>query len=142
MEQINTKYCTITYKDDLIRILFFKDNLIDLEETIEYSSIVERLVDGKPFASIAFAESGVNWTRKAREFLASCTYEKHYASAMVSDKRLLRLVANFYILISKPACPTRFFNALEDAEIWVKKLKEQYYSAKTEEVTSDVRENV
>lgn len=126
IKEVKLSYCKITFDGDLVRLIFFKNQKVDKEQAKEYCEIIENNYGEYPFASIAYAEKGVNWTYAARKHLGS-REPNQYAAAMVANTPVLRIIANFFMKISRPKYPTRFFDSFEDAEAWIVKLKTEFY---------------
>ncbi len=59
---------------------------------------------------------------QSRDYWATAESMKHLSSvAIITNKKFQVLLANFFILFSKPAVPTRLFSNYEDALNWSKK---------------------
>ncbi|QMU28303.1 DUF7793 family protein [Adhaeribacter radiodurans] len=62
-------------------------------------------------------------TKEARDFMANEGNDLVLASAMVVNSPMLKMMANFYIMVNKPKNPTRLFTDRESALEWLKQFK-------------------
>src|SRR5207253_895828 len=62
-------------------------------------------------------------TKDARDFMANEGNDLVLASAMVVNSPMLKMMANFYIMVNKPKNPTRLFTDRESALEWLAQFK-------------------
>jgi hypothetical protein len=58
-------------------------------------------------------------TKEARDYMANEGNELVLASAMLVTSPMLKMMANFYIMVNKPKNPTRLFTDKESAVEWL-----------------------
>lgn len=62
-------------------------------------------------------------TKEARDYMANKGNDLVLASAVVVSSPVLRMMANFYIMVNKPKNPTRIFTDKDDAVEWLSQFK-------------------
>lgn len=62
-------------------------------------------------------------TKEARDFMAEEGNQLVLASAMVVTSPMLKMMANFYIMVNKPKNPTQLFTDREKALQWLTQFK-------------------
>ncbi|PSR52659.1 hypothetical protein AHMF7605_03525 [Adhaeribacter arboris] len=62
-------------------------------------------------------------TKEARDYMANEGNELVLASAMVVNNPMLKMMANFYIMVNKPKNPTRLFTDRDSALDWLEQFK-------------------
>lgn len=62
-------------------------------------------------------------SKEARDYMANEGNKLVLASAMLVTSPMLKMMANFYIMVNKPKNPTRLFTSKEDALEWLVQFK-------------------
>jgi hypothetical protein len=62
-------------------------------------------------------------TKEARDYMAIEGNELVLASAILVTSPMLKMMANFFIMVNKPTNPTRMFTDLESALDWLAQFK-------------------
>lgn len=112
-------------------VLKAKDKVdFELEDAIEVDDLTYELVEAKPFVTLVDARNvRSNMSHEARKHFA--TNKKitaiRKAQAIVVNNLHTKLIANFYMNFHRPSNPVKVFTKYEDAESWVKTIKEEWY---------------
>ncbi|QNF35223.1 hypothetical protein HUW51_21805 [Adhaeribacter swui] len=62
-------------------------------------------------------------TKEARDFMANEGNELVLASAMIVSNPMLKMMANFYVMVNKPKNPTKLFTDVNSALEWLAQFK-------------------
>jgi hypothetical protein len=102
----------IRYDDELV---------VNLEMAKQITSEVTRFFGETELGVVHSAGSLTTIEPEVREYLASNSrYAHKIAEAFVVKNLGQRILANFYLRISRPSCPTEVFTTEEEAVKWVK----------------------
>lgn len=116
--------------DQVNMILFFRvnqDQFIDEDEMKEMLGYAEEFVGPvRHYALVDFGGS-LSSTSEARKMYSEAPFILQYriADAFLVNSLSVRMVANFFIKVTRPATPTRIFNTEAKAIEWLKQLKEK-----------------
>ncbi len=96
----------------------------DIKEMIEY--VIEFVGKRRHYAIVDFG-SQVNSTTESRNMYAQSEYLNAYriADAFIVETLALKLIANFFIKVTKPKIKTRSFTNIPDAIEWIEGLKKE-----------------
>ena len=64
-------------------------------------------------------------TKEARDFMANEGNDLVLASAMIVTNPMLKMMANFYIMVNRPKNPTKLFTDRESALEWLSQFREK-----------------
>ncbi len=78
---------------------------------------------GVAYPSLFDIQQIENSTKEARDYMADEGNDLVLASAIVVGSPMLRMMANFFIMVNKPKNPTRMFTDYESALEWLEKYK-------------------
>lgn len=112
-------------------LLVAKDKVdIELEDAVEIDDISYDLVEGKPFVTLVdVRNTRSSMSHAAREHFA--TNKKitaiRKAQSIVVNSLHTKILANFYMKFHKPSNPVKIFSDYEKAEIWVRKIRSEWY---------------
>lgn len=106
-------------------ILYYRvnqDQDIDIPEMNEMLRYVEVFMGCKRHYAIIDFGGSLTSTPEARKKYAQSDYINTYriADAFLVRSLGLKLVANFFVNVTKPKVKTKVFNTEKDAEIWLK----------------------
>lgn len=102
----------IRYDDELV---------VNLEMAKQITSEVARFFGTTELGVVHSAGSLTTIEPDVRDYLASNSrYANKIAEAFVVKNLGQRIIANFYLRISRPKCPTEVFTTEEEAVKWVK----------------------
>ena len=104
----------------VIRIEYPDDCLVTLEKARALTEQVYGSGNAGPFGIIHVAGKLTTIEEGVREYLSerSKTGDK-IAEAFVIQNLNQRILANFYLRIFRPACPTEVFSCANEAEKWI-----------------------
>jgi hypothetical protein len=94
---------------------------VTLEMAQQITAEVEKYFGATELAVVHSAGTLTTIEPGVREYLSSnARYAHKVAEAIVVKNLGQRIIANFYLRISRPACPTEVFTTEEEAITWVK----------------------
>lgn len=102
----------------------YKDiDMVDLE--IAKTCVKDRLeyTGHKSYPSLFDITRIKQSTKEARDYMANEGNEHVSASAILISSPMLKMTANFYIMVNKPKNPTRMFTEKESALTWLAQYK-------------------
>ena len=117
---LETPYVTMFIQDGIYEGTFRPLKLLDLD--IAITTVQDRLAFFKTVAyPCLFDVTAVQRTTKeARDYMANEGNQLVLASAMVVSSPMLKMMANFYIMVNKPKNPTRLFTERESGIEWLR----------------------
>ena len=122
LKQAETKTSYIELgSDQIVRVLFKKEMEIDARELKSIFDIYNEFTDGRNCGYIYHAEDGTaNLNGEAKKFMnLNPNYFQKKCVAVVVKSLPQRLVANFYLKMTRSSTPYKVFNSLVDVEKWV-----------------------
>ena len=119
----DTNYVTMKIEDDIFYMYYKPIELLDIN--IAKKIVKDRLAfkDGISYPSLFDIRKVKGSTKEARDYMANEGNELVLASAMMVSSPVLRMMANFYIMVNKPKNPTRMFTDEESAHEWLSLFK-------------------
>ncbi|MGL5888857.1 MAG: hypothetical protein ACRC3B_03180 [Bacteroidia bacterium] len=111
--------------DSAARIVYVEaraGSVFDVQEALENKEASLCLVgDGKKITLLFTSDGNITTTPAMRTLSASAEYNDNlYAVALLSTNSAMKILGNFYLRLSRPAVPTRFFSKKESAVEWLK----------------------
>lgn len=105
-----------------VLLIRYDDNLnVTLDMAKQLTHQVARHFRNTELAVVHSAGSSTTIEPGVREYLASTSRYAHKVSEAFVVKNLgQRILANFYLRIARPACPTEVFTTEDEAVNWVK----------------------
>jgi hypothetical protein len=126
MEKLTTNLANFEFEDSVLTITPTNDLLIDAKEM---EAMVKEAVEFTKFTKyyvIINATDDYHLTADARNYYASCELSKYrYADAIVVNSFAIKILVNFYLQFNNPPVPTKMFNTIGEAEIWIQELKKK-----------------
>lgn len=118
-----TEYVTMFIRDGIFQCFFKPIEVMDLK--VAEVTVKDRLhFFGVTSYPCLFDISEVKQTTKeARDYMANEGNQLVLASAMVVTSPMLKMMANFYIMVNKPQNPTKVFTDRENAVTWLTQFK-------------------
>jgi hypothetical protein len=97
-------------------------SVFDIQQAIENKEASLHLVgDGKKFTLLFTSDGDIVTTPAMRTLCASAEYNDNlYAVALLSTNSAMKILGNFYLRLSRPVVPTRFFGNKDNAVEWLK----------------------
>ncbi len=103
--------------------------VFDVQQALDNKEASIRLADGKKFLLLFSSEGDIVTTPEMRTLCASAEYNDNlYAVALLSTNSAMKILGNFYLRLSRPVVPTRFFGNKENAVEWLKTFSMQAVS--------------
>lgn len=120
-----TEHLKFLCKDGLLYCDLKAIDLLDI--AIAKASVKDRLefVAGESYPSFFDITKVKQSTKEARDYLANEGNDLVAASAILVSSPVLRMMANFYIMVNKPINPTRMFTDKDSAIEWLSQFKRQ-----------------
>lgn len=130
MESVKTSVAVLTLMED--SIILFKVNPhsdLGVKELIEVREANYKLNNERPYCVLMkpgeFSES----SKEAREVSASKEHaENRIALAVIQDSIVTKFAMRFYLKFNKPVSPTKAFGNKEEAIVWLREMRDAYYS--------------
>lgn len=132
MEQFEEDSGTRTQETEFV-MMFIQDGIFHchfkeiatMDLSVAQTSVKDRLqfFERKSYPSLFDITQVKQTTKEARDFLANEGNELVSASAIVVSSPMLRMIANFYIVVNKPKNPSQLFTDRESAVKWLSRFK-------------------
>ena len=118
-----TDYIKFVVEDGILHCVYNNLDLLDLD--IAKVCVRARLefVGDKSYPSLFDIRLVKTSTKEARDYLANEGNALVSASAILIDSPMLKMAANFYIMVNKPVNPTRMFTSKSSAVEWLAQYK-------------------
>lgn len=118
---IDTPQITVEFREDGIMHLYYKDGILNLEDSKQIFKLIRENCPWEVSPIYATGNTFSGLDKEARIFWGSPEVTKHCSAiSMLTNTLGLKLLANFYIKISKPLVPTSFFASEEECIKWLK----------------------
>lgn len=118
---IKLPQATITFRADGIVHIHYNEFENKLAESIEVFEVTRKNCDWEVSPFYLTGADFAAMDKESKEFYGSPAVTKHCSAiAMLTEHIAARLVANFFIMVIKPAVPTRMFNSEEEAIKWLR----------------------
>ncbi len=119
----DTRYVYMIIKNGIFYAIFKELNTLDMDAA--KVSVKDRLdfFEGKSYPCLFDITKVKETTKEARDFMANEGNDLVIASAMVVNNPMLKMMANFYIMVNKPKNPTRLFTDRDSALEWLEQYK-------------------
>ena len=127
IETVQLSHTKIELRDDGIIQFFHQDDLrFTMSEIKEMEEVVKKITNGITHKSLMIAGTFSNADIEVMEHQSRGEgILFSLADAFVIHSLPQKIIANFYLKINKPVLPTKFFNKVEEAEIWLKSLHDE-----------------
>jgi hypothetical protein len=118
-----TKYVNMFIENGIFQCYFKEIETLDL--AVAKASVEDRLAffDKKNYPCLFDITKVKQTTKEARDYMANEGNDLILASAMLINLPVLKMMANFYIMVNKPKNPTRMFTDKESALEWLSQFK-------------------
>ena len=105
-------------EDGIARTKTKEGTIVNLDDAQENSRVINSF-EGTTYPLIVDSRSMKSMTKKAREhFTMKGRVSKVSSIAILADSALSRMIANFFLGVSKPIVPVKIFSKEEDAIDW------------------------
>ncbi len=120
---MSSEYLNLFVEDGILHCIYKDIDLVDLEiakvcvrQRIEFSN-------NKSYPSLFDITRIKQSTKEARDYLANEGNDLVTASAILISSPMLKMAANFYIMVNKPKNPTQMFTDKNSALSWLAQFK-------------------
>jgi hypothetical protein len=119
----STEHLSLFVEDGILHCIYKEVDLVDLD--FAKACVKERLefINNKAYPSLFDITRMKQSTKEARDYLANEGNALVTASAILISSPMLKMAANFYIMVNKPKNPSRMFTDLESAIEWLKQFR-------------------
>ncbi|WP_299754274.1 hypothetical protein [uncultured Pontibacter sp.] len=119
----STDYVTMKLEDGILH-LYYKP-LEELDLSIAKQIVSERIQfqEGVSYPCLFDIQRVEHSTKQARDYMANEGNDLVLASAIMVSSPMLRMMANFFIMVNKPQNPSRMFTDEQSALEWLVKYK-------------------
>ncbi len=119
--------CTEIWLQDGVIYVVYKPHLRSIDIEVAKKMVHDRLIVSNGISRPVFIDTcnakGIN--EEAKEYMATGDAMKYLnATALLVHNRVSKLVANFYISLSRPKIPTKVFTDKEKALKWLELFKQ------------------
>ena len=130
METIHTSVAALTLLGDSIILLQVNSHSdLGVKGIIEIREANFKLNNGNPYCVLMEAGEFTAATKEAREVSATKEHAKNrIAMAIIQNNVAIKLLTIFYLKINKPVSPTKPFRTKEEALVWLREMRDSYYS--------------
>lgn len=118
-----TKYSKVTINDGIAYCIFKKIEEVDI--IMAHAIVADRVdfFDNISYPCLFDITNIKKTTKEARDYLAKEGNELVVASAIVVSSPMLKMMANFYVMVNKPQNPSRLFTNTDEAILWLNQFK-------------------
>ncbi|MDQ4142103.1 MAG: hypothetical protein M3142_16490 [Bacteroidota bacterium] len=118
-----TKYVTMYIQNEIFHCYFKAMDIMDIG--VAKVTVQDRLhfFQDTAYPCLFDITQVKETTKEARDYMANEGNDLVLASAMVVNSPMLKMMANFYIMVNKPKNPTRLFTDRESAVQWLEQHK-------------------
>lgn len=121
IEVFETPTSSACFDENGILCTVYKKNAVLSKEGLEKSfEIIKSRAKGEKICWLGEVSNLTASDKEARDFAAIETPKFVKALALIVNSPLSRMVANLYLMLKKPAYPTRLFTDHEKAREWLK----------------------
>jgi len=109
-------------KDNVVLIDYLNEEPLNVEKGIQIVGTINKLTNNQPSAAIHNVGDKYIFSTDALRFMGSQlnSADHHYcARAIVATNSAARISATNFINLYKPLIPTRLFNEVEEAYVWI-----------------------
>lgn len=119
----NTDYVTMQIADGIFYMYYKPLKLLDI--SIARKIVQDRIAfkEGVTYPSLFDIQRVEHSTKEARDYMADEGNQLVRASAIMVSSPVLRMMANFFIMVNKPKNPTRMFTDERSALDWLLRYK-------------------
>lgn len=130
MPTVKTPFGTFSYdpESSILTCRIKQGQTVDIEEITSMIKAVEGLIGQKPHYALVDFGANLQSTPEARKIYADSSYLHAYrlADAFLVKSLAVRLVANFFINVTKPKVKTRLFTDEKKAMKWLEAVKQKH----------------
>lgn len=119
----DTKYASMHIEDGILLCYYKKIDTVDLEVAKIGALDRVKFSDNTSYPCLFDIRLMGKVTKEARDYLANEGNDLVTASALVVGSSVIKIIANFFIIVNKPKNPTRMFTDKESAIEWLQKFK-------------------
>jgi hypothetical protein len=118
-----TEYVNMFIKDGIFQCYFKAMEVMDIAVAVR--TVEDRLnfFDNEAYPALFDITEVRQTTKEARDFMADKGNDLVLASAMIVTNPMLKMMANFYIMVNRPKNPTKLFTDRESGLEWLKQFK-------------------
>ncbi|MBD3639018.1 MAG: hypothetical protein HUJ25_16810 [Crocinitomicaceae bacterium] len=121
-------YYTWVGDDGIVRTKVKNGAEIELEDAIENSRVVNGFQIAEKFPIIVDTGQIKSMSKEARDFFSLRNRESKVNSiAIIRNKVIGNMIANFFIGLNKPAVPVKLFSREQEAVEWCKQFKKSVH---------------
>ena len=108
-------------EDCIVRIIYMPDSEVTLEDAREIMDAYHKLRKGRRLPLLIDTRTMKSFARGARHLFAGEEAQGcASAAAIIVDTPVSKVLANFYLGLSKPRLPSRLFSSEDEALAWLK----------------------
>jgi hypothetical protein len=122
---LNGTYAEFWIEDGLLFAKYKQGVYVNIDVAHKLLEERELFCEGKAYAAVWECSGVTYWTREARAFMGSLRNHKYMkaAAGVYPASYAAYIVINFFLKVTKPVRPSRFFTSMDDAIEWTKKFR-------------------
>jgi len=123
MRSKKTKYCEMILVDGIVYLEYHENDLLELE--VAKDMVEDRIIfcEGVTYPHLFDFTKVKKFTKQARDYFANEGNDLVSASALLIDSQIVKMMANFFIVVNKPKNPTKMFTDKDLALKWLDRYK-------------------
>ncbi|MBC5772871.1 hypothetical protein H8S95_02260 [Pontibacter sp. KCTC 32443] len=118
-----TPYVKMFIKDGILHFYYKEIENLDLGVAEACVNSRKEFTGNKDYPCLVDAISIKNFSKEARDYFANEGNEGIIANAILTNSTVIKMMANFYIIVNKPVNPTRMFTDKNSALEWLAQFK-------------------
>jgi len=122
LDEITLEHTHLKLRSDGIVLITYPDHFsFTLKESIESVNAIGLITKGVPHVILKVPGKYTTVDKETRMHVAKGDGARFsIAEAFVLKSLAHKIIGNFYLNVEKPQKPTRFFNNVSEAEVWLK----------------------
>ncbi len=122
MIQFSTSKADMSFSEGILLMKIHADEHLEIEDFKEVFAKRDELIGNQIYGVLFDGQNFHTASKETRDFLADYNPPNQVGVAVVSKVIAIRLLANFFMNVSKPKTPTKLVATKEDGKNWLNKL--------------------
>lgn len=123
METVSTNHTDMKVENGIVHVIYHKKDFVGIDEA--KIMVKDRLAfcAGKTYPHLFDISRVKKMSKEARDYFANEGNELVSASALLVSSSVVKMIANFFIIVNKPKNMTKTFTNKEQALKWLEQFK-------------------
>lgn len=124
MNQLEIKAGKVFREDDIIHIVLAPATELEISDIDHIYTAVRRITAADTYYIIVDASDIIASSNEVRDYAARHPDAgKIRACGILCNSLSVKIIINFFLKFNKPVYPTRMFNSMNEAKVWVNAIK-------------------